>query len=413
MAVVLTDGNASATKALEVSFIPGFLVAHEAQQLIAVHGWRDAKDIAGLGAIHGAIDLIAKSRVAAATLNYRLETVRLQVNGGAAASGQGGAAGEGGSATAATAAAAAQPAGAFQPAPTPPPGVAPGSPVKDAKATKGGPTKKEDAAAAAAASAIATQQAEALAAAAAAAADVPENIAIAQQLAEYAAQRAAHHNCPAIVLGVGNGQAGKSLAIGAVCRELLARYRAKFNLFCMKASGPTVRPTASMRMMALVIPGTSLDHLRYALSICSAKKGDRIGVMVVVNNGKTKPPEGVSHMSGEAVDENGVMTVAEATRQCTALLADYGLSEAPPSDPDAPPSAAATETFPLISHVALEPTNANPTPTVDESGLQLIKIVGGLKVDFLVLPPKREGLSDAYVQLCLAAPKPHVLLVRD
>lgn len=391
MAIVLADGSASSLKALELAFIPGFLVAHEAQQLVILHGWKDTKDVAALAPVHTTIAHINQSRVAQATLNYKIEMVK--VSGGSSGS----------------AALTSEPSQlVLPPVSSTPTQQPPSSPTKDVKGKAVGKGKDEPKAAAA--GAILTGDAETLSADAP---TVAENVVVAQQIVEYTAERCAHHRCDTIVLGVGNSQVGKSLSIGSVCKELVARHRSAYNIFCMKASGPTVRPTAAMRMMALVIPGTSLAHLQYALSISSAKKGDRIGVMIVVNNGKAKPQDGVSHMSGEALDERGVMTVAEVTRRCTAMLAGFGLTEAPPSDPDAAPSAAASESFPIINHVALEPTNTNPTPTVEESGLQLVKIVGGLKVDFLVLPPKREGLSDAYLALCLSAPKPHVLLVKD
>jgi len=356
-------------------------VKHATEQLLLLHGWTETKDPASLAAIDGAVDAIQKSRVAAASLNYKIEAVKIP-------------------------ALPLQPLpGAESPVPTsagPTPTPTAPTPTDEAPApAKGGkpppkPGKKDDKAAAA----------------------NPERQAalVAATVGKYVRERSEHHGIHNLVLGVGNSAQGKNVAIGSVARELVSTSRSQQRLFFVKATGPVIRPASSLRMLCLVVPGMPLDHVRDALSLCQVEgKNDRLGVIIVVNSGKPKPNRDV--LTTATVEEDGVTpTYTEVQRQCTALLKEYGLEDAPSTGEDGAPSVAA-ETFPLINLFTLEPTKEGrteiPTPTIDEGAAQLTKFVGGFKVDFLVVPPAgpRGELGDAFVNACLAAPKPHVLLL--
>ena len=377
MAIVLTDGSAASAKALDLGTVPGLFVEHDTQQLVIIHGWRDSKDLEKLNAVHGTVDHINKSRVAATSLNYKIEMLKLPplptvVEG----------------------------ADAVTNASIAPPAAAPAAPVAAAPPAVGAKTPGKKG----------TEKQEAPSNEAPPAPPVEaEELDPANKVACYVGERAAHHNCRCIVMGVGTGQQGKNLIVGSVARAVLKRFRTTHNLFYLKQSGPLVRPAAAMRMNVLVIPGSDLSHLRYALSISKPeKKNDRVGVTIVLNNGKPKPQEGVLSVA-HAQDDDSAPAPGDVAKECAEILAAHGLVDSQGEDG----TSTAADSFPLISYLALDPTNNNPTPKVDEVGNQVVRWFGQMKLDFVVLPPEREGLSEAFLLQCLAAQKPHVLLVGE
>jgi hypothetical protein len=385
MALVLTDGSAAAAKALDLGTVPGLLLDHDKQQLIIVHGWRDTKDLTQLTAVSGSIDHIAKSRVAGTTLNYKLEMIKLpsapegspvSANGDNLLAPTGGAGS--GSNLAASPTAAAPPA---------PPSPAKGAPAAGAKKV--------------------VEEASLPTAPATSTGNSPTAVDPVDKLANYVGERAQHFHLKNIVLGVGSGVQGKGLLVGSVARRILSNYRATHNLYYLKQSGPIVRPAAAMRINVLIIPGSDLSHLRYALSIAQPeKKNDRVGVTIVLNNGKPKPQEGVLSVA-HAQDESGAPAPGDVAKECAQILAARGLVDTPSDDA----TSAVADSFPLISYLALDPVSGNPTPKVDEVPNQCVKFFGAMKLDFVALPPIREGLGEAFVLAFLSAQKPHVLLV--
>jgi hypothetical protein len=395
MAAVLLDASPAALRALELASIPNFLLSHEDNQLLVLHGWTASKDLAAHQAIPAAIDAVSKSRVAQHTLNYKIEMLRVQ------------------SGDAPTVAAT----GPTPVHPTPTPvGNTPGPGDKTTKA----PKKVEAKGAAAAAP-------EPLAAQASKPEKSPEEVA--KVIAEYVRDRTKHHGAYNVLLGVGAGMAGKSIAVGSVAKAVVAQFRSVdgYRLFLLKATGPAIRPTASLRIVVLVVPGQPLGHLESVLSFSNPQqRGDRVGVLIVVNNGRKKPeanavvsmdsPTKAPLEDDEAEDSETHRLVRDTTKQCAALLAARGLADVSTggSAVDDAASTIAQETYPLINHLTLEPTNHLPTPTVDEVPQQLVKFIGAIKCDFLALPPASHYgavVGDAVVNACLAAAKPHVLLL--
>jgi hypothetical protein len=394
MAAVLLDNSVAALRAVELASIPNFLLNHEDSQLLLIHGLTESRDVAQHQAVPAAIDAINKSRIAQHTLNYKIEmcTVQSLESPTHAASGP-------------------TPA---NPTPTPV-GNTPGPGDKSANKPA---AKKVDAKGSAAADSApaATHKLE----------KAPEEVAAA--VAGYVRERCSHHDVTNVLLGVGSAMQGKSIAIGSVARAMVKNFRSHdgYRLFMLKATGPVVRPTAPLRMIVLVVPGQPLYHLQQVLELASPQqRGDRIGVLIIANNGQPKPDSQNDLLSvnspsrtviladdGPPVLDATAGSLADVAKQCATILAKFGLSDAVANDDGT--STVANETFPLVNHLVLEPTNQLPTPTVDDVPQQLVKFVASIKCDFLVLPPaSTDGTvaGEALVNACLAAPKPHVLLM--
>jgi hypothetical protein len=386
MAAVLNDGSPASLRALELASIPGFLINHDEQQLLILHGMAESKDPAQQQAIPAALEVINKSRVAQNSLNYKIEMKKVLSFEAPNAS-----ASIGGTPT---------PAG-NTPAPgdkptkgkKPDPKSAPAPAVSDAPPAPPKPDKG------------------------------PEEVAAA--VADYCEDRCKHHCIDTILLGVGASMQGKSIAVGTVAKEFVRKFRSQNGqrLLFLKSTGPVIRPTAALRMVVLVIPDQAnpCAHLQRVLEMCSTQgRGDRVGVLIVANNGRPKPSapitEPVVSMDEAPAEVNsGADTAAMATRECIELLHQHGLKDASTGHTADEGASVAQETFPLLSTLVLEPTNQLPTPTVDEVPNQLIKSLAGFKCDFLVLPPasgdESAVSSDQLALACLAAPKPHVMLL--
>ena len=431
-AVVLYDGAPASGRALELACVPGFLVQHNSEQLVVVHAWKDSRDPTQLTVPATVVDAIAKSRVAQATLNYKLDMLKLPSD---IVAGQHGAS---------------TPLGGV-PMPVTPP-------LADGKAAAGNgaaaPTAASSASPSTAGPASPTKGGKGAGKADAVPPPVVELPAggsqndvivpakVAAYVSDYAASRMSHYGTKALVLGVGNQLQGKNIVLGSVAKAMVHQQRSRVPfLFAVKATGPTVRPTAPLRMLVLIVPGRPLTHLRKALAIAKVQqRQDRLGVVIVGNNGCLKPaadvlqlqpadsPSGGSPQAGggrggaggpnqyekDAVDTSPAALLSSTTAQCLDILAAAGLRDADGTGTDDGATSVAQESFPLINVLFLEPTHALPTPTVDEVPLQLVKFVGSIKVDFLVLPPAAAGSTTGdtvLVNACLAAPKPHILLM--
>lgn len=411
-ALALYDGSPSSVRALELACVPSLLLNHATEQLGVLWAFRDQKDPAQLTAPTQIVDSIGKNRFAAATLNYKLEMLRLPAD---------------------VMAAPLAPVAPTTVPTTPPTGAGKGTPAKEAakKDAKGGAP-----AAPTAPTPTLPDPAAPTDPAVVASADGVIGAKVAAYLGDYTVKRSKHFHSKYIILGVGNTQQGKNIVVGNVAKNIVSHFRSVLPLFLMKASGSAVRPQAPMRILVLVVPGvTGTAHLEAVLRIAKiSTRQDRVGVVLIGNNGTAKLAE--NFLQVEATEDGEPSSLRATEKRCLEILAGAGLRDGPDPAADAggaegaaatatnapaaetgaavaaAPGAAGQEAFPLINTMFLEPTRAVPLPSVDDVPLQLVKFVSGMKTDFLALPPLcGHAIGDALVQACLSAPKPHVLLL--
>lgn len=346
MALVLIDGSAASTRAIDVAIQPKLFIHHfESEQVILVHGWRydpaavNAKEsFAGLQTIlRSTTEQMEKSKFHQGQLNYKIELYKAPV-------------------------------GALKP-----------SAPEGGHATVGTPTGG-------------------------------------WSLAGYASERATHYTAEALILGVGNALNGKNLVVGSVAQEVMHKHSGIRDLWFIKASGATIRPTAVPRMLVIVdaifaaAQGThrALEHVA---RLTQPERRGKVSVIVIANKGGVVAPP----MVMEALVKEAALMVAEDTPPVAVAeagsppSADGSLAAAAAAAAAAPP----TEQ-PLVSTFMLEGTNQIPNPTVNDAVPQLTKYLGGFKTDFLVLtPPTHCTFTEATVMYLLSNPKYHIVVPRS
>ena len=354
----MTSERPASVRAVEMAMQPKlFISKFESEQLVLVHGWRsEVKDnIASLQTIiKSTTEQIEKSKFHQGQINYKIELVKI-------------------------------PQGHRQS--TPPPAGIP-------------------AAGATAAAHLST------AAAAAGGSSTVE----ASSVAGYASERAEHHKATAVVLGVGNTLNGKNLVVGSVALELLTRHGGVRELWFVKSSGSTVRPTAPARILVIVdaaVAAAKGTHrcLEHLFRMLHPEKRGKVSVVIIGNNGGASavPP----------------FVIAEVTKECTHMLGPIESSSAetnpsPSAPPGAEPSpapegtanpAAAPAELPSVSTFLLEATPQFPNPTINDVPAQFTKYLTQFKTDFIVLTPPNHGtFSDATTMILLTNPKNHIVI---
>ena len=231
----------------------------------------------------------------------------------------------------------------------------------------------------------------------------------ARRVTEYGNDRVAHHKKHIIVLGVGNfAQQGKSiLSIGSVAkREATA---ATDLVFC-KVAGTNPRARAPLRFTVVLEwhhdanPAILLLQ-RVLQQFLNADRKDTLAVLLVANSGLSK--------AVQPSDE----TLTSFRLRCemmilTSLPHQSSQDEAHEEVASAELEVATVQPQ-LFTTLFLESTKEFPSaPTVDQVPQQLIKALGSVKCDFVVVQKELldNDIRPSTLSL-LSAPKPHVILL--
>lgn len=75
----------------------------------------------------------------------------------------------------------------------------------------------------------------------------------ASQTADYARQRAVHHQLDTLLLGVGNQNEGKTITLGHTAEAVLQNLRTQFYLYFIKNEGFTLRPTSTLIRYVVIV----------------------------------------------------------------------------------------------------------------------------------------------------------------
>jgi hypothetical protein len=216
-------------------------------------------------------------------------------------------------------------------------------------------------------------------------------------VAGYASERADHYKAEALVLGVGNVLNGKNLVVGSVANEVLSKHSGIRDLWFVKASGSTIRPTAPVRLLVIVdavfaaAKGThrSLEHVT---RLVQPEKRGKVSIIILANQGGISAPPQV---------------LAALTKEATQMITDEHAGD------DVVAPAAESSEQPGVSILTLEPIPQAPQPTVNDVMPQFTKFLGHFKTDFLVLTPPCHGtFSEPTIMTLLSNPKYHIVVPR-
>ncbi|ORC88577.1 uncharacterized protein TM35_000162150 [Trypanosoma theileri] len=268
----------------------------------------------------------------------------------------------------------------------------------------------------------------------------------ANAVAEYALERLNHHQAEALVLGSGNSTAGKSILVGHVSKAILSTVRQTHPLWFIKTGGCTMRiNTAMLRYVVVLVPrpgdeeSLAKDSLvvQYALERRRKKSSDTVSVVVVAEY--NTPPEEVERYSqvietllkefestiesetcGQENEETDPATpplpqsivaenntVADLPKKESVITLE---GEVPPTADGREDAAEGQEQqqWPGISVCQLKPTKQVSEPTVINVSGQVVKFLQRYKTDIVVSP---STLPEELHLALLAMSKQHTLVV--
>ncbi|KAH9599833.1 hypothetical protein LSM04_008105 [Trypanosoma melophagium] len=274
----------------------------------------------------------------------------------------------------------------------------------------------------------------------------------ANAVAEYALDRLNHHHAEALVLGSGNSMVSKGVMVGHVSKAVLRTLRHTHPLWFIKTNGCTMRVnTAILRYVVLLVPRSGNDDesfakdlllVQYALERRRKNSSDTVSVVVVAEY-NTHPEEverysqaieTLLNESTRAIESETCNQENEETATATdptvpppssqGIVVENDTAAAMPStesaitlEEKAPPTADGNEDaaevqdqqqWPAVSVCQLKPTKQVAEPTLINVSGQVVKFLQRYKTDIIVSP---STLPEELHLALLAMSKQHILVV--